>query len=255
MGQAWSSSAKVSEVAGTQHHSSFAAGVKVSSRKAAELPLKVFPISVWSLSAQNASPSPPTRGDVGDDHFEAKGGEDSLLTNVELATGAVSSILRNSDLKRVETLLFEKALALSLQGTVSVCLSAFFYSFCRCVNVICKLHLIPWQTATYIKDLTRRASSVESSAKAARAYKTKVASLTSERAELRDRIQSLTNDVLGYKSDLKHTSTAKEKVEDRENKAIEGLRSIEDELQVVKEEFQAAREELCTKAAALDRAR
>ena len=88
----------------------------------------------------------------------------------------------------------------------------------------------------------------------ARAYKAKVASLTSERAELRARIQSLTDDVLGYKSDLKHTSTAKARAEDREKKAIEGLRFVEDELRVVKEEFQAGREELCTKAAALDRA-
>ena len=80
----------------------------------------------------------------------------------------------------------------------------------------------------------------ESSAKAARAYKAKVASLTSERVELRAWIQSLTYDVLGYKSDLKHTSTAKARAEDREKKAIEGLRFVEDELQVVKEEFQAA---------------
>ena len=48
-----------------------------------------------------------------------------------------------------------------------------------------------------IKDLARRASLAKSSAKAARAYKAKVASLTFERAELRARIQSLTNDVLG----------------------------------------------------------
>ena len=60
----------------------------------------------------------------------------------------------------------------------------------------------------------RRASSAESSTKAARAYKAKVASLTSGRAELRARIQSLTDDVLGYKSDLKHTSTAKARAED-----------------------------------------
>ena len=79
--------------------------------------------------------------------------------------------------------------------------------------------------------------------------------MTSERAELRDRIQSLTNDVLGYKSNLKRTSIAKEKVEDKEKKVIKGLRSVEDELWVVKEEFQAVWEELCTKAAALDRAR
>ena len=81
-----------------------------------------------------------------------------------------------------------------------------------------------------------------------------MASLTFERAEQRARIQSLTDDVLGYKSDLKHTSTAKARVEDREKKAIEGLRFFKDELWVVKEEFQVAREELCTKVVALDRA-
>ena len=102
--------------------------------------------------------------------------------------------------------------------------------------------------ATYIKDLTRRASSTESSAKAVKAYKAKVASLTSERAEL------FTKDVAGYKSDLKHTSTAKVRAENQEKKAIEGLRVVEDELRVVKEEFQATMEDLCTKAAALDRA-
>ena len=59
---------------------------------------------------------------------------------------------------------------------------------------------------------------------------------------------------MGYKSDLKHTSTAKARVEDKEKKTIEGLRFVEDELWVVKEEFQAAWEELCTKRAALDRA-
>ena len=59
---------------------------------------------------------------------------------------------------------------------------------------------------------------------AVRAYKAKVTSLTSERAELRARIQSLTDDVLEYKSDLKHTLTAKARADDREKKAIEGLR-------------------------------
>ena len=62
----------------------------------------------------------------------------------------------------------------------------------------------------------------------------------------------MTEDVVGYKSDLKHTSTAKARAEDREKKAIEGLRVVEDELRVVKEEFQLAREELCTKVASLD---
>ena len=103
--------------------------------------------------------------------------------------------------------------------------------------------------------MAKRASLAVSSANAARTYKAKVASLTSKRAELQARIQSLTDDVLGYKSDLKDTSTAKARAEDREKKAIQGLRFVEDELRVVKEEFQVSREELCTKAATLDRAR
>ena len=57
------------------------------------------------------------------------------------------------------------------------------------------------------------------------------------------------------KSYLKHTSTTKTRAEDREKKAKEGLRVAKDELRVVKEELQAARVELCTKEAALDRAR
>ena len=55
-----------------------------------------------------------------------------------------------------------------------------------------------------------------------------------------------------HKSDLKHTSTEKVRAEDREKKAIEGLRVVKNELWVVKEEFQASMEELCTKATALD---
>ena len=57
-----------------------------------------------------------------------------------------------------------------------------------------------------------------------------------------------------HKSDLKHTLIAKVRDEDKEKKAIEGLRVVKDELRVVKEKFQAAREELCTKAAVLDQA-
>ena len=64
----------------------------------------------------------------------------------------------------------------------------------------------------------------------------------------------MTEDFARYKSDLKHTSIIKARVEDREKKVIDGLRVVKEELWVVKEEFQATREELCTKAAALDRA-
>ena len=77
------------------------------------------------------------RGDVGHDRFGAKGGENSLFTNAKLTAGAISSILWDSNLKKVEALCVEEALAVSLQGTVSVYSRAFFYPSRRCVNVIC----------------------------------------------------------------------------------------------------------------------
>ena len=123
-------------MAGAQCRSSSAVGTKGSLRRAIKPPFKVLPISIWSPSTQNAMPSPPIRGDVGNDRFRAEGDEDSLFTNAELAAGAVSSILRDSDLKKVDALCVEEALALSLQGTVSVCSSAFFYPSHRYVNVI-----------------------------------------------------------------------------------------------------------------------
>ena len=45
---------------------------------------------------------------------------DSLLLNAELAEGAVSSILKDFDLKRSSVLPVDEALALSLQGVASV---------------------------------------------------------------------------------------------------------------------------------------
>ena len=101
-------------MAGAQRRSSFSTGAKGSSRKAVEPPLKVLPISIRSPSMQNATPSPPIRGDVGNNRFGADGGEDSLFINAELAAGAVSSMLQDSDLKKVEALCVEKAFALSL---------------------------------------------------------------------------------------------------------------------------------------------
>ena len=52
--------------------------------------------------------------------FEIDGDGDSLLLNAELAAGAVSSILKDFDLKRSGALPIEEALALSLQGVASV---------------------------------------------------------------------------------------------------------------------------------------
>ena len=135
-GQTLPSLVEVSEEAGAQRRSSSAKGVKGSSRRVVEPHLKVLPISVWSPSAQNATPSPPMWEDAGDNRFGAEVGEDSLFTNAELAVGVVSSILRDSNLKKVEALCVEEALALSLQETIFVCPSAFFYPSRRCIIVI-----------------------------------------------------------------------------------------------------------------------
>ena len=66
--------AEVSEEVGAHCRSSSASGAKGSLRRVAGPPLKVFPIFVWSPSSQNATPSPPMRGDARDDCFGAEGG-------------------------------------------------------------------------------------------------------------------------------------------------------------------------------------
>ena len=70
------------------------------------------------------------------DRFEAAGDEDSLLSHAELTTGAVSSILRNSDLMRAGALPVEEALALLLQGTAYVRPSAFVDFFLYCFSFV-----------------------------------------------------------------------------------------------------------------------
>ena len=65
-----------------------------------------------------------------------------------------------------------------------------------------------------MKSLVKRACFSEGFARAVEAYKAKVASLTSERADLRAQLQHLTEDAVKYKSDLKHTSTTKSRAEE-----------------------------------------
>ena len=87
-----------------------------SSGRADEPPLEVLLISVWSPTSLGAAP-PPTMPDevMGNrDRSEAVRDEDSLLSHAELAARAVSSILRDSDLRRVGALPIEEALALLL---------------------------------------------------------------------------------------------------------------------------------------------
>ena len=73
--------------------------------------------------------------------------------------------------------------------------------------------------ATYAKGLARRASLTEGSAKAAKSYKAKVASLTSERANLQAQIRELTEELVKHRSDLKHASAARALAEDKDKEA------------------------------------
>ena len=79
--------------------------VKDSSGRAVEPQLAVMPISVCSPFAQRTRLPPTMWEDVGGDRFGAEGDKGSLFFNAELAVGAVSSILRDSDLKRSDALL------------------------------------------------------------------------------------------------------------------------------------------------------
>ena len=87
-----------------------------------EQPLAVMPITVWNPPSKSVrSPSRRAEELKGKDPKQKFGGnEDSLLLNVELATGEVSSILKDSDLERLKALPIDEALALSLQGVASI---------------------------------------------------------------------------------------------------------------------------------------
>ena len=109
--------------------------------------------------------------------------------------------------------------------------------------------------ATYEKGLARRASLTESSAKAAKSYKDKVASLTSERANLQAQIRELIEELVKHRSDLKHASEARARAEDKEKEARKDAKVAEDELRLTREELQAIKGDLWAMIVALERAR
>ena len=71
-----------------------------------------------------------------------------------------------------------------------------------------------------------------------------MASLTFERAKLRDRVQSMTEKVVKLKSDLRHTLSARARVEGREVEARNSLREAKVELWKVKDGLQAVQNDL-----------
>ena len=81
-----------------------------------------MPITVWNPPTRSVR-SPSRRAEESkrkDPESESGRDGDSLLLNIELTARAVSSILKDSDLKRSKTLPVDEALALSLQEVASV---------------------------------------------------------------------------------------------------------------------------------------
>ena len=120
--QAQSPAAEAPIVFSSQPPSKTAAKEKILLGGAAEKPLAIMPITVWIPPTESVR-SPPRRAEeLKRKDSESKIGEDgdSLLLNAELAAGAVSSILKDSDLERSRVLPVDEALALSLQGVASV---------------------------------------------------------------------------------------------------------------------------------------
>ena len=98
--------------------------------------------------------------------------------------------------------------------------------------------------ATQLKSLAKKARLNKGHVKAARVYKVRVSALVSERAELQDQVQNMTEEAVKLKSDLRHTMTTRARAEGREEKARESLRMAEGELREVRDGLQAAQDDL-----------
>ena len=100
------------------------------------------------------------------------------------------------------------------------------------------------QVATHLKGLAKNSKLNERHVKAAQVYKARMASLTSERDELQDRVQRMTEEAERLKSDLKHTMSARAWAEGREDEVRNSLSAIEGELREVRDELRVAQNDL-----------
>ena len=100
------------------------------------------------------------------------------------------------------------------------------------------------QVATHLKGLADKAKLNEQHVKIALIYKAKAASLTSQRTELQERAQRMTEEVERLKSDLKHTTSARARAESREDDIRSSLTTVEGELRKIWGELQVAQSEL-----------
>ena len=119
-GQVLPPPAEVPKVLSSQLRSGSAVKAKGSLGRAIEQPLVVMPITVWNPPAQGVKPPSSRAEGLKKKGLETSGDGDSLLLNAELTAGVISSILKDSDLKRLGALPVDEALALSLQGVASV---------------------------------------------------------------------------------------------------------------------------------------
>ena len=104
----------------SQPRSRSTAKAKGSSGRAVEQLLAAMPITFWNPPAQSVKPPSTRVEELKGKDSETGGDGDSLILNAELVAGAVSSILKDSDLKRLSALIIDEALALSLQGVASI---------------------------------------------------------------------------------------------------------------------------------------
>ena len=87
------------------------------------LPLAVVPITIWKAPSKSAkSPPGKSAGPRRRTKLTTTENKDSLLSNAELAVGAVSSILKDYDIVKSKELPVDEALASSFQGFALVCL-------------------------------------------------------------------------------------------------------------------------------------
>ena len=87
-------------------------------------PLTVLPITVWNPPPNKAKSPPRRTTELKRKKLKPKANaiRDSLLSSAELAVGAVSSILKESDIGGSKELPVDEALALSFQGIASASL-------------------------------------------------------------------------------------------------------------------------------------
>ena len=98
--------------------------------------------------------------------------------------------------------------------------------------------------ATHLKGLAEKAKLNVRHVRAAKAYKVRVTSFSSERAELQERVLRMTEEAERLKSDLKHTMLAHARAESREDKVRKSLTAVEGELREVRVELRVLQNDL-----------